>query len=593
MTTPTPTPSVLVRSEIERFLRSSDPEVLCISGAWGVGKTFMWKSVLKATAKSEKKPSKQNYSYVSLFGVDSLEELRKAIFSNQESLTQDPEEQASRKELAKSFVQRWWPKVFSKAKGAQSALEDIPWVGFLFKALGGMYFSSIRNMIICIDDLERRSKELKVKDVLGLISYLKEERNCKVVLLLNDGELGEEREDFDSYFEKTIDVHLHFAPTPEESAAIAFANPTTTEQRVRQHCVDFGITNIRIIRKIQRSAKGIQPLLTGYDQLVIDSAERSIVMLSWSLFKGTDAPSIEHLKERSGLTIFKFDKDKEAALSEEQQRWNNFLDNVKWGGLDELDTELISSIQAGYFDPIRIKAAADILQAKVIHEKQDGQFEASWKPYHESFDNNPDEVMDGMYAAFKKTYKTISLMNMDGTIRLFRDLGRNEQADELLKFYIDNRDEPQEFWDLDNHAFGGHVVDKQVRQAIKDKYKSFGNTEMSMGDLLEAMGGTKRGWQDKTVEEIAKLPVADYVALFRAERGDRMRRIVKGGLLANRSGNPTGAMKTVAVKTMEALVEIAKDSPLNTRRMESLFEIKIKPKAPDAPEQQAPENPPN
>jgi hypothetical protein len=69
-----------------------------------------------------------------------------------------------------------------------------------------------------------------------------------------------------------------------------------------------------------------------------------------------------------------------------------------------------------------------------------------------------------------------------------------------------------------------------------------------------------------------------------------MRRIVKGGLLANRSGNPTGAMKTVAVKTMEALVDIAKDSPLNTRRMESLFEIKITPKPPEEPAIQTPAN---
>lgn len=27
----------------ERFLKSSDPEVLCISGPWSAGKTFAWK----------------------------------------------------------------------------------------------------------------------------------------------------------------------------------------------------------------------------------------------------------------------------------------------------------------------------------------------------------------------------------------------------------------------------------------------------------------------------------------------------------------------------------------------------------------------
>jgi hypothetical protein len=32
--------TAIVRSEIERFLKSPAPEVLCVSGPWGVGKTF-------------------------------------------------------------------------------------------------------------------------------------------------------------------------------------------------------------------------------------------------------------------------------------------------------------------------------------------------------------------------------------------------------------------------------------------------------------------------------------------------------------------------------------------------------------------------
>jgi hypothetical protein len=34
------TSTAIVQAEIERFLRSSEPEVLCITGDWGVGKTY-------------------------------------------------------------------------------------------------------------------------------------------------------------------------------------------------------------------------------------------------------------------------------------------------------------------------------------------------------------------------------------------------------------------------------------------------------------------------------------------------------------------------------------------------------------------------
>ena len=109
----------------------------------------------------------------------------------------------------------------SKAKQAQPLLEEIPRVGALIKALGTFYFSMVKDQIICIDDLERRSKTLDVKDVLGLISFLKEERRCKIVLLLNDGELDEESgKAFLAHFEKTVDIHVRFDATSEESAAI-------------------------------------------------------------------------------------------------------------------------------------------------------------------------------------------------------------------------------------------------------------------------------------------------------------------------------------------------------------------------------------
>jgi hypothetical protein len=344
--------------------------------------------------------------------------------------------------------------------------------------------------------------------------------------------------------------------------------------------VGLGIKNIRIIRKIQRAVTDVQPLLKGYDSLVVESAERSIVMLCWSLLEGTDAPPIEYLKARTGMTIYKFDKDEK--LSEKEERWNNLLDNFQWGSLDELDLELIASLETGYFDPPMVKAAADEVQKRVEHERQDGKFEDAWKPYHESFDLNPDQVLDGLYAAFKLTYKTITFVNLDGTVRLFRELGRNEQADELLKFYVDNREEPQEFWDLENDAFGGDVRDGAVRKAIEDKFKSFGKTEVSMTDLMEAMGSTNKGWKEQAVGAIAALPVSDYVQLFRAERGDRLRRIVKGGLLARRSGNPTESVKTVAKLTIAALQEIASASPINARRIESIYGVRLASATPEA-----------
>src|SRR3954453_6855267 len=71
----------LASSEISRFLASSDAEVLCIRGRWGVGKTFAWTHYLHAAAK-KKSVALNRYSYVSLFGQNSLADVRSAVVEN-------------------------------------------------------------------------------------------------------------------------------------------------------------------------------------------------------------------------------------------------------------------------------------------------------------------------------------------------------------------------------------------------------------------------------------------------------------------------------------------------------------------------------
>src|SRR5688572_11854346 len=68
-----------VRSVIERFLMSETPEVLSIKGAWGVGKTYAWNKLVLDSKASIKLP---DYCYVSLFGMNSIADLRMAIFAN-------------------------------------------------------------------------------------------------------------------------------------------------------------------------------------------------------------------------------------------------------------------------------------------------------------------------------------------------------------------------------------------------------------------------------------------------------------------------------------------------------------------------------
>jgi hypothetical protein len=119
-------------------------------------------------------------------------------------------------------------------------------------------FLTVRNEIVCIDDLERKGKNLDAGDVLGLASFLKEERNCKVVLLLNDEALEEgDLAKFTAYLEKVVDETLSFNPSANEAAPIALAEKDSVRDQIAKNCIALGISNIRIIKKIDRIVQSI------------------------------------------------------------------------------------------------------------------------------------------------------------------------------------------------------------------------------------------------------------------------------------------------------------------------------------------------
>ena len=155
------TSTEITKAEIRRFLSGSNPAVLCISGEWGVGKTFLWRLVLDEL-RATKKLSLSRYSYVSLFGLNSLDDMKASLFENMDWLDQDATDFTQRgKAGAKALAAR--VKKLSELAGA------LPYLGQYIARARPLFFSLIQNQIVCIDDLERRSKNLELKDVLGLM----------------------------------------------------------------------------------------------------------------------------------------------------------------------------------------------------------------------------------------------------------------------------------------------------------------------------------------------------------------------------------------------------------------------------------------
>lgn len=179
---------------LENNIKNEDVgTAIAITGSWGVGKTYFWNKLLEDIRgnDSDNVLSKRKYAYISLFGIESLSDLKTQIYSNIENHHLSIE------------VPKWLkslPSIFKDTRITQLGI-NAP-----VKLIDNLLFNQVKDAIICFDDFERMSNKLDIKDVMGLANQLKLEKNCQVILILDESKAeGENKSKYAEYKEKLID----------------------------------------------------------------------------------------------------------------------------------------------------------------------------------------------------------------------------------------------------------------------------------------------------------------------------------------------------------------------------------------------------
>ena len=165
-----------IQKAVDEFLLSDSPEVLSIKGGWGVGKTFFWNSFIKS-ASQDQRYKFARYAYVSLFGISSLDDLKFAIF----------EQTVNRSQIGERIsVENLKQNAIDLAKGLGRKVSwllqiiTIPWLKNIGPVIHSAAFLSIKDMLICLDDFERKGDKLSAKDILEwfIIKRTKKLQSC-------------------------------------------------------------------------------------------------------------------------------------------------------------------------------------------------------------------------------------------------------------------------------------------------------------------------------------------------------------------------------------------------------------------------------
>jgi len=109
-----------------------------------------------------------------------------------------------------------------------------------------------KDVVICIDDFERKSSKLDIKDILGYLSQLKEQFGCQIVLILNESKISEDEKIYKDYKEKIIDFEFSFEPSIEEAFSICEPSMSAFKAEFKEYCKQVSLNNIRIMKKVIR-----------------------------------------------------------------------------------------------------------------------------------------------------------------------------------------------------------------------------------------------------------------------------------------------------------------------------------------------------
>jgi hypothetical protein len=550
-----------VKSVIENFVQDKRNDLLIIKGSWGVGKTHFWLNTV-AEASRKGKIGHSNYSYVSLFGIDSFETLKNSITANQiKSFT-----------IGRDFNLSA-SVIFSKGKNLLKHTERSNYIRNFSGGLGSeLAFQLVKDAVVCFDDLERKSEKFDIKEVLGLASFLKEQRNCKIVFILNEGTLAEkDAAEFQKYKEKVVDIELEFSPTPEETFAYIFDPSDPYFDLIKFLCTTLKIKNIRILQRIKRFIEELLPHLSNSEEVVCKQVISSIILFVWSYYdKDEETISIDFIESFNPVNLYIKETYKNEKPTKEEQETYNLLSKYGYGRTDELDKKLINFVKKGYleesfFEELKKK------NEEVIAQKGKESYSDVWKLHRASLDLDENEFIEKLVFAFRMQEKYLSYSDLFEVVTLLRRYDRNNLANELIDEFLPKKVDYRTLSMMKRlPGYQEYEKDAYFLKKINEIKKPTG--EFKFAEVIDKLMQFQYLEEDM-LEFLVSADVTEYYKYLKSDEVGEF--YFPSKALLEYGNNSTDKHQIILDKTTEALRRIASESRINRNRILDWLGVKV------------------
>lgn len=507
-----------VNEVLLQFLEAGKPGVFAIKGDWGAGKTYFWREMIR---KARTHTKGRAYSYVSLFGVGSIPELRRAIFTKQEPLS--------------SSGWKWLGKVAEGVRRidlgpvTKGALKNTE----LWSEMIQDKF--LKDFVVCIDDLERKEAQITPSALLGFVTSLRDERNCRVVLLYNESEAIKDeslKKSLAEYREKVFDREVAFEPTVEECFQIIFGNDPeryrlSVEIQPRSNPFlakdarslleifqSLKVANIRVLKKTKDALDYFEPnVQRQYPNVWLLFARQVVKLCCLHYLYGNKFP-LEVLTKTSLLMdhLRKQSKDPEKRQEHELRR------PIRDIGYDPVDTDLIISefLRRGFVEWERHAELLAAQEKRLRLKDVNAMYSNVWGLLWENFGASQQEFTDALLAFIEKHFHEISLWELDEVSKISEEFGPSPKIGALLEQKITEFVRNFDGDSLSNVAY------RPLSPATSQKINSLLSKKTVSKPIAEAIAMmTKPGsWHPNDIRYLSMYTVDDFYRWLETERSD-------------------------------------------------------------------------
>ncbi len=567
---PTASNKQSLNNSLQTFIASQEMNSLVLKGDWGVGKTHAWQTFIDELLADKNHDIHKKfiaYSYVSLFGVASIADVKREIFNDATSLLQAKELMEDYQQQKKSsYFLGLASKVLTKDGGLlKHAKKLFPDYDHIFADVENML---INRFVVCIDDLERKNRNLKTDQIMGLIDELVNQKKCKVILIFNEKEMNNQGEGniYTAYREKLIDLEVLHNPSLSTVFDIHFKGVDPLMYRtVYAMAQQLDIKNIRILGKIKWLVEAFWPDIKIASSAIKTEFLNNATFLCWAYFKQSSPQEFDqYCQSLAGTSLYST-----VSLADiTDQQSNEYRQTIRDLGVSHtlFDNYIIEYLGQGYTQGLaemsaKIKQREDDLLLAEVQDK----LKKVWGLYSDSFADNLTEFQTQLEELLQQHPDKLYLNDFDAMLT-YLDPSKHPG---FIKQYIQANAQQLEPEELAGHL--SSIKNEALVAALQSLIKN--NQHMTIDEAIT--GYKARSWSMAAIEFLSAQTVEDIVDWMKSEPDELVAKIRSGWLRFGNNKEP----KFVAItnKAIAALQIIAAESTYNASRVKNIYGISLPP----------------